>query len=408
MGVITRTLPAGFVRRFALPGFLVLAFLYCLIPIEGGGANFAVFLRLCVASVVLLVVIVLFKPGLSKANAYFIGAILLFSIMSSLRGFGGGFFALGLSVVFGVTLSEAAVKRRLFRIHLSSAVLALIVISVFSLFLQIGIYIYTGVSLDLHKMLYPFSDARIAESFGLVRFTGLYIEPGTYSNWMYLLFMIYLALNADENPYIVYVVAGSMIATLSAWGMGVALFLVAVKSIRSVRYLMLLAVAVLVIFYFAPAASLDGALNILDHKLASDRVDAGAKIEAYEEFLRVFGDIIVVGYGFSAKFCGDCLSPQDAGLAINLSVVMGVLFVFGAFGYYFSALLRVRDFQFAVLSLPLFFSKAFYWDFVVWLIFFLVVSGRGRLGEKFSSLGRAQTSRGRQSLRGSRDDAYRV
>jgi hypothetical protein len=385
MGRISRTSSLESIRKAALPGFLFLALLYGIVPTEGGGANFAVFLRLGVAGALVLFVLVLFKPRLSKTTAYLVCAIFLFSLMAAFRSFSGGLFALWFAVVFAATLSAAAMQNILFRKSLSTAVLALIVCSVASLFLQIGIYLFSGVALDFHKMLYPFSDARIAESFGLVRFTGLYIEPGTYSNWLYLLLLIYLVLSSNKKPYVIYLVAGSMIATFSAWGAGVAILLVLVTTVRSLRQVVLLIIFVSVFLQLVPTGSLYGALDIFEHKTALDRVDAGAKIEAYEEFQRIVGDIAVIGNGFASKFCEDCFSPQDAGFAINLAVVMGATFCVGVFGYYFSRLFLARDFGLAALSLPLLFTKAFYWEFAVWLLFFLVVSRPKKSSAKFAA-----------------------
>lgn len=365
------------VKRYALPGCLCLGFLYCLVPTESVGSNRALVPRLAVAAAIVAVVVTLLKPRISRNSVWYLIICVLFSLIAVVRSFSAYFFLFGFSVVFAVALASAALQNRAFRQSLSSAVFALLALSVLVLLFQITIYLYSGTVLDIHEMLFPYSSpARLYESAGVFRFSGFYIEPGTYANWVYLFLMIYMALNPAARADVVFIVAFSMALTLSAWGVVVALLLVGVSILRDFgRRSFLLLVSIPLVLAITPMSLVDTVLTILDLKLSPDEASAGYKVEAYAQFQKIAGDVLLLGDGFSSKFCQSCVAPQDAGLAINLAVVMGVLFSIGLFGVYFVTLLRAGAIRFTVLSLPFLFTKAYYWDFSVWLLFFLVISG---------------------------------
>ncbi len=375
MAAIRQRLSA--VKRAALSGFLCLGFFYCLVPTESIGSNRALVARLAVAVAIVVVVVTLLKPRISRSNVCYLIVCFLVSLMALVRSFGGHLFLFWFSLVFAVTLSSAAVNNRAFRQSLSQAVLALLVLSVFLLLFQIAIYLYSGSVLEIHEMLFPYSgEARIQGMEGLLRFSSFYIEPGTYSNWVYLFLMIYMALNPDAKAHLIFLVASSMALTLSAWGVLVGLLLVGVTILQNGgKGSWLLLVPVALALAIAPMSLVDAVLTSLHYKLSPDEASAGYKMEAYEQFQQIAGDVLVLGDGFSSKFCQSCLSPQDAGFALNLAVVMGVFFLIGVFGVYFATLFRAGSIRFAVLSLPLLFTKAYYWEFSVWLLLFLVISG---------------------------------
>jgi len=363
--------------RTLLSGFLVVGFLYCLVPTESSeaGFNLSVYVRFVVATAITLLVMVLYRPRIEKASARCLLFFIVFSLLAAVVSFSNSFFLFFASVIFGVTLATACKKKSEFRKALSAAVFCLLVISIISLAVQIIIYISQGVLIDVHKILYPFSEARIPDQGFFLRFGGIHIEPGTYSQWTYLLLLIYLAINRDVRAGLVLSVAASMILTASTWGCGVAVFMIVVSSFSRVRQSLLVVIGafvlIIILYRVAPIADV---FDFFDSKLTFETETAGAKNDIYAEFLAIIGDITVVGLGFQPKFCLNCYSPQDAGLAVSLSVTMGLAFSIGIFGFYFSFLLRAGEFKFAAMSLPLLLTKAFVWDFSVWLLFFLVVA----------------------------------
>jgi hypothetical protein len=377
----TNMLRTNILKHGSMSSFLFVAFLYCLIPFEAGASNFAIVLRLGVATCLVLLVLLRFRPEITKTAAAYLGLLFVFSTMAALRGLSGGVLALACSAAFGVLIASAAIQSTAFRETLRTSLLLLIAFSVLTLLLQVVVYIYNGSVLDIHQLLYPVSEARIYQNVGFMRLTGFYIEPGTYSNWLYMLLMIYVAISPGRSTQLVLVVAASMIFTLSAWGGGVAALLIIVTALSSGkwRWAVLVFTVLVIVIIVVPADLIDGWFAVYEQKTDLDQISAGSKVETYAEFYRILDSVLVVGDGFKSSFCDFCLSPQDAGLALNISVVLGLLFAVGMFGAYFFLLLRAGEFAFATLSIPFLFTKAFYWDFVVWLLFFLVVFGCPRV-----------------------------
>ena len=373
-------------KGWVLRGFMLIGLLYCLVPAGTKGSSFGDVLRGCISVAIVLVTAALYRPRISRSNAWRLTCFFVFSLFAAFHTTSGYSLIFGCAVVFGVILATAASQNSGFRKHLASTILALLLASVLGLIIQLAVYIYNGTVLDVHALVYPHSESRVFEGIGLVRLTSFYTEPGTYANWVYLLLLIYTVLSPKVKRYLIFTVAASMIVALSAWGTVVALLLFGVTIFGNVGRGALrpsLAVALIaslvIVGLFVP---LDAVLETLASKTTMDDASVDSKIVTYTEFYRTFGQFLIFGDGFSSRFCEFCLSPQDAGFALSLSVVMGVLFTVWVLCSYFIALLREGELRLAVLSLPLMFTKAFYWDFAVWMLFFLVVTRRFSTGQR--------------------------
>jgi len=357
---------------------LCLGFVYCLLPTESSGVNVGlnVYFRALVASVIAALVAVRYKPRINILCACYLGVLFLVSIMAALFSFSNYLFLLWLSVGFGLTLAAAAAKDAVFRSALARAILALIVFSGLALALQLALYAASGVSVDLHQIIFPFSEARIADHVTFLRFGGVYIEPGTLAQWIYLEMLVYLALSQNAKSYVIAFVATTMLLTASTWGVGVALLLTVVALARASsheRLLVIVALSVLIFVLIEVAPTAD-VFDFFDAKITFETESVGYKGDTYDQFFRALGGMVFIGQGFVPDFCHNCLSVQDAGLGLNMVVVMGLVFATGTCLLYFYSIIRGGDFWFAVMSIPLVFTKAFFWDFLVWLLFFVVIT----------------------------------
>lgn len=363
-----------------LSSVLFIGFVYSLLPTESQNAGYSlnVYLRGFVAAVICVVVVIRFKPRISRASALYLSLLFVVSLLAAASSFSSYMYLFWMSVVFGVTLATAAAQDELFRVALSRAVLALILLSVVALAFQIAFYVLSGVSIDLHQMIYPFSEARIPDQGTFLRFGGIYIEPGTHAQWIYLLLLVYISLNPGSKPLLSTVVAASMLFTASTWGVGVAILLTMAGFVQAKRQekIVIAIVVSAVVLVSVPMIPTADVLEFFEWKVSFETEAPGTKNDTYQQFYKRVGEVAFIGLGFLPDFCRNCFVVQDAGLALNLAVTMGLAFSVGTFFLFFFSIFRAGEVGFALMCIPFLFTKAFFWDFLVWLLFFVVVVRR--------------------------------
>jgi hypothetical protein len=347
---------------------IFLAAIYSILPFETANVTATLVVR-CMFAFVLLVLV--FDRRIRIEGMFLICFLILVTeiILAALTSFSFRLFAsiiaAVLGFVWGATMLRALDKRRL----CSLAVLALIYFSAGSLFLQLLVYHLGGGIAPLHEIVFPMSTARTEDHDLFARLGGIYIEPGTYANWVYALYVL-LVLSSGGVYLIPGLIVGlTLMLTASIWGIAVGVLVAAVavlssKKIGPIRKVVLILIVILLQTYYLSGEILD----FVQQKLQFGTPSGESKLVAFDEFADIWVDVLFLGNGFDPQFCVGCLAPQDAGLFLNMSVVYGIGFAVILFFVIFVAAYKTGGVLLAILLLPLLFAKLNYWDFIFWMI----------------------------------------
>lgn len=364
------------VRRSVVLSFLlVLLYFYSLIPTESEVSTFPLIVRTSAALAIVFVAI----ANLNEIRAYYsipVVFVLLYLLVLSAVSFSLRYFVNSVVVLAAFFWALAYFQSHSFRSGATLALDMLIYGSAFFLVLQFFEYYLTGNLFDYHNLFFPWSESRLPLWSSLARVGGVYIEPGTYANWIYVLLILRIFLEKQIGSVMVPLVAVTMMLSMSAWGVIIGLFVLTVYVIRGFDYKFIL--LVLVIFFGVAAGAVLIDFGDVVHFLENRVFYSGSRNvrdDTFIEFIRVLPDVLIFGLGFGKVFCVDCLSPQDAGLVISLVTVYGLVFscLFVSIVYYY-AYLR-GGWRLIFLCLPLLNTKLFYWDHVLWFLFMIGALG---------------------------------
>ncbi len=290
------------------------------------------------------------------------------------------------SILFGHVVASALYYSEYFKSKFLTALKWLIILSVTLLVLQYIILMLTGNIFQIHSIVFPFSEARTMEDamFGLYRMGGMYIEPGTYSNMMYIFLILYMILSQRTDSLLLYIGAASIILTASVWGLVFGLYmlvillfikLIKIKEVSIIKRVFSTLVLISISFAGTSYILESSLLKYAEHKIKTDNPSVDAKELAFSRFQESYDDFLIVGEGFNPEFNIGIPSVQDAGLLLNLTVVFGVLASLIIMAVYLVSILRCCSWVMLLVSLPILTSKLFYTDRVFWLLFFVVIFG---------------------------------
>ncbi len=149
--------------------------------------------------------------------------VLYFTVLCAIS-FSFRYFVTLAVVVAGFFWALAYYQNESFRRASVYAVNFLLYFSAGFLILQFLEYYLIGRLFDYHNLIFPWSEARLPLWSSLARVGGVYIEPGTYANWIYTFLLFRFFVDRSVNPLIVPLVSTTMIFSMSAWGMIVGVF----------------------------------------------------------------------------------------------------------------------------------------------------------------------------------------
>lgn len=358
-------------------------FLYSLIPFETTSVTTTMIMRILGAVVLLWLA---FDKNIEFSKEYinylliFICIILISSVFSASFKIVATLVAMALGSIWGVVMMQVASRRY----ALTLSLVSLLYFSIAIVFLQLVMFFINGEIILFHEMIFPMSESRTEIHSAFVRLGGMFIEPGTYANWMYALFILLIFSTGHMHSLTGMVVGLSMMLTVSVWGIFVGMLLVAISIYAGnnlnilIKSLILLLMILIVNYLFFT----DGVQAFLDNKLLFESDSGASKLLAYDEFDRIWSNIIFFGNGFDPGFCDGCMAPQDAGVFINMSVVFGIFFTCIFFLIISIAAYKTGGLLFLILVCPLMLSKLFFWEFVLWMIEFTSIA-RLVYGNKF-------------------------
>ena len=364
--------------------FIFICLLYGLVPFEA--SSFTVSSRIHLIFLVLLMLYAFYsyKFQFSKVSGIFLVVMVFFSSLLFFISYGQAIPLFMTALLFAVVLAPALYHNKKFRSYFEQALVMLIVISVIMVYFQVIYFFLTGEILLLHEFVFPFSKARIATEVqfdNLIRMGGMYIEPGTYSNYMFLLTSLYLFLTKKLPVKLLFFIAISLILTNSLWGMIFSIYLLAIllltqlSNISPVKKIFIVAIVFFALFYSFDTIKNSYAVQYGIEKLERNggSGSTGSKKTAYEKFYNTYDHFLIVGEGFAPKFKQGIAGLQDAGLLLNLAIVFGMIFTLLFLIIYIVLFTKLTNFVITLISLPIFMSKIFYWDSALWLLFFMLI-----------------------------------
>lgn len=335
--------------------------------------------------IISLVIIRRYRLDFTKNNLLIISGIASYFLIVNLFDVGKqSFVALGL-IVLGLLL--AAGLGRSGKKALLILTTGYLSINLFGFLLASIIYLLTGDVIDLHGIVFPYSEARIMLSSGFMRLTGFQIEPGSYSAFMYIVVIIRSLLIKKIGTTFHVIVAVSCLFTFSAWAaIAIAILLAAMlmefllklkKSVFNygiVWLVVLVSVSIIPAFYLKFNSSEQAAQyeKHLEKKMLYSG-SSSSKQSALNSLLRHYSTSEGLGRPMSSSFCSFCKSPQDLGTIPNMTYFMGlgptailvVVIVYRLFVNY--------NLSFIVALMPVAVSKAYFYDPLIWLIIGILI-----------------------------------
>ncbi len=347
----------------------------------------AVSLILRILSGTLLVFLILVKYGAPRKRVLLATLITTFVFvginLTDLRPFT---ILASLSIFLGLLLAElTTVRRSGWVVHF---VRGFMIVNVAALLIEVSFYFAGFGFLNVHGLVFPWSDARNGVFIGVARFSGLQVEPGTYANVVYLSVVISSLARRKISGAYEFVAMLSTLATLSAWApIAVSAFLfgslIEVTMQRSANlslkkrllYSLSCLVTVLAGLFWILSPE---QVSIQEYFLTRLDLSDGAgsirfKAEALEQWLDNLWLEMMLPHQLSDAFCAQCISPQDLGFGFNLIYYIGIVLSVFLFAPLIYKLVKEYGLAFVFLLLPLFINKAFFYDSAVWLIIGMVL-----------------------------------
>lgn len=362
--------------------FLIfLLLLYSFVPYEIISSNITIGIRLGIISVLTVFICLIVRI---RTNIYIIIVFLLIflcAIINSLISTSLYIFLFLASITSCFIIANAIIYNHFFKLLFANALKWLLLVSIMMLFLQIIIFKFTGNILELHNIFFPYSHARVQliENLDLFRFGGMYIEPGTYSNYMYTFLILYMILNRGKDNLILFVGAISIILTVSVYGIIFGTYFLILLTFKHLnkyslkKIFIFISLLVILIGVVVQKIQETNIYKFIQVKLQFKSMSGYSKMELINNFKEKYTDYIYLGEGFDNIIGQGIISPQDAGLFINLMIKFGILFALLIVITCILFFILNRKWTLLLCFLPILLSKLFYWDFAFWLLYFVVL-----------------------------------
>lgn len=276
------------------------------------------------------------------------------------------------NLALAIVLYEVRFK---YRKEFEAAVACLLVINTLAITIQVVLfYFVTHAILDVHHMVFG-TESRVAEDFlNIARFTGIHVEPGTYTNYVSCLLLIYV-FSSDISKRVMWISVVSMFSILMTHSAS-SMFFVAVMLLllgwlwrARITLLQVLLVLGAIVFYVY-------ASNFLEHlttRFGGDDGSMSLKVLGINTYLRTNVEEKLIGLGFGDDPCTAC-HYQDVGVILNL-VSRGGIIVAMSVSLLFLRAVKLHGIILAILlfSIPAYFIMSFY-EAPVWLFILFATS----------------------------------
>lgn len=262
-----------------------------------------------------------------------------------------------------------------YRKEFEAAVACLLVINALAIVTQVVLfYFVTHAILDVHRLVFG-TESRVAEDFlNIARFTGIHVEPGTYTNYVSCLLLIYV-FSSDISKRVMWISVVSMFSILMTHSAS-SMFFVAVMLLllgwlwrTRITLLQVLLVLAAIVFYVY-------ASNFLEHlqtRFGGDDGSMSLKVLGINTYLRTSVEEKLIGLGFGDDPCTAC-HYQDVGVVLNL-VSRGGIIVAMSVSLLFLRAVKLHGIILATLifSIPAYCIMSFY-EAPIWLFILFATS----------------------------------
>ncbi|MER8772052.1 hypothetical protein NKH63_25415 [Mesorhizobium sp. M0960] len=353
---------------------------------DPGSGGVAFFIRSLAALTFLGGMVVRFGISAFHANVAIIAAFLLYFCVINISDFSRfslmaiAFMSWGLA--FGVVTLPAWRKRLEFLLR------AYLVFNVAGLVLALAIFLLSGKIIDLHGMVFPFSASRAGTMMNQVRLSGFQIEPGSYSNIVYLLVFLRCLFRRRIVNFLDLFAMLSTVATLAAWAVvGAAVYIVCFaieftilnpkvpKILRFAAVLFSASLLAITVPLIAPQFFGSQYVEYFSDRFSVDEGKGSGyyKDQAFRAWQDSAGEGMLLGSPLPRTFCDYCLSPQDLGLVFNMFFYIGIIPSLLILLASSIQLFRLWGPSFVLLFCPFLVTKLFFYDPMVWLTFGIIV-----------------------------------
>lgn len=376
-----RSLPSA--RLSVISILLAFIAIYAFYPSESASERFSLIVRLVAFGAMAFLAVAL-GSARKEVLAVFSWGALFFVLSISFAN--APYFSLRVLNSIAATILAAAVVG--FTVSSSIRLICLrvldilLVLAAFCIFIQIFVYLGTGYIVEIHGLFFPWGLSRSAEieKFGIARLSGMFTEPGTHSVYVFGLLICRAFLSGSVFHRIGVLSVASIASTLSVWGVGVVLvygisyFVAAIENGKTIRRFLVGGLIALVSLFVAyvtlPDVFIENIVQYFEVRTQLTDGSGSSKVAAWLMAAARFDEVAAIGLPVTVDFCEGCYSPQDAGLVLSFSMYFGILSAFVFFFLYLLGLYFAGGPGLLIFGVPFLFSKFFYFDPLVWIIFF--------------------------------------
>ncbi|MDL2354116.1 MAG: hypothetical protein QFF03_02535 [Pseudomonadota bacterium] len=371
--------------KIAFTAFFVAAFML-FTPFEDAGSNPTMLPKYLAAGVAMLCL----APLALMKHLRLRPASLLVLILLLALDFHGSFIKpvplqFALLVTANLVLAIAMYETHFaYRKEFEAAIGSLLAINAVAIFIQVIIfYFFTHSIYDVHRLVFG-SESRVTEEFlNIARFSGLHVEPGTYTNYLSCLIIIYV-FSADFSRKVAWIALASLFSILLTHSASAIFFVLVIFLLLwwlwrdRVGFWQVLGIVAAVALYVYAS---NFVAHLQNRFLQGEDGSLSLKLLGIHTYLRTGLEEKMIGIGFAANPCGDC-HYQDIGVVLNLLSRGGIILAFalllilGRSVYLHGLILSVLMF-----SIPVYCIISFY-ETPIWLVILFATTSKEMLDKR--------------------------
>jgi hypothetical protein len=274
--------------------------------------------------------------------------------------------------------------RSAFRKEFEAAIACLLVMNAFAITVQVLLFYFVTHSIyDVHRLIFG-SESRVAEDFlNIARFSGIHVEPGTYTNYVCCLLGIYV-FSCDFSKKVLWISLVSIFSVLLTHSASVVFFISVMLLIfwwlwrDRIGLAQVIMVVAAIIFY---AYASDFITHLQSRFFQRDDGSLSLKVLGINIYLQTSLEEKFIGLGFGQDPCAAC-HYQDIGVVLNL-ISRGGIILATSLALIFLRLLRLHGLILSTLlvSIPVYCIMSFY-EAPIWIYILFAITSKNLLDKR--------------------------
>jgi hypothetical protein len=274
--------------------------------------------------------------------------------------------------------------RSAFRKEFEAAIACLLVMNAFAITVQVLLFYFVTHSIyDVHRLIFG-SESRVAEDFlNIARFSGIHVEPGTYTNYVCCLLGIYV-FSCDFSKKVLWISLASIFSVLLTHSASVVFFISVMLLIfwwlwrDRIGLPQVIMVVAAIIFY---AYASDFITHLQSRFFQRDDGSLSLKVLGINIYLQTSLEEKFIGLGFGQDPCAAC-HYQDIGVVLNL-ISRGGIILATSLALIFFRLLRLHGLILSTLlvSIPVYCIMSFY-EAPIWIYILFAITSKNLLDKR--------------------------